>query len=119
MQGVKAGIIDATRTWKASDAPDAQYAVVHGGSRTSGQMLFLTSRQQREILVGEPADSRWTELTLPSHNTEVTSIVPDPFLRDRYFVGTLGEGVFVYEGKTRRYVAKGAETRAQLVPGSK
>lgn len=119
MQGVKAGFIDMHRAWQPVEAPDAQYAAVHGGSRTSGQMLFLTSRQQREILVGEPADSRWSELTLPSHNTEVSSVVPDPFIRERYYVGTLGEGVFVYEGKTRRYVAKGAESRAQLVPGSK
>ena len=56
-QGVKAGVINAERTWEPADAPDAQFATVHGGSRASGQMLFLTSRQQREILVGEPIDA--------------------------------------------------------------
>jgi photosystem II stability/assembly factor-like uncharacterized protein len=115
-QGVKAGIIDGMRRWKAVEAPDAQYAVVHGGSRAGGQMLFLTSRQQREILIGDPADTEWNELTLPTRNTEVTSVVPDPFARDRYYVGTLGEGVFVFEGKTRRLIARPGESRAQLAP---
>ena len=34
-QGIKAGFIDALRTWKPVEAPDAQYGVVHGGSRYS------------------------------------------------------------------------------------
>jgi photosystem II stability/assembly factor-like uncharacterized protein len=117
-QGVKAGIITPDRAWQPVDAPDAQFATVHGGSRTSGQMLFLTSRQQREILVGEPLDAQWSELTLPSSNTEVASVVPDPFTRDRYYVGTLGDGVFVYEGKMRRYVARQGESAAQLSGGA-
>jgi photosystem II stability/assembly factor-like uncharacterized protein len=119
MQGVKAGTISAAREWEPSDAPDAQFAAVHGGSRTSGQMLFLTSREQREILVGEPADAQWMELTLPTRNTEVTSVAPDPFTRDRFYVATLGEGIYIYEGKTNRYVAREKEIRAQVTPGSK
>jgi photosystem II stability/assembly factor-like uncharacterized protein len=102
--GVKAGRIDADRRWQSVDAPDAQYASVFGSARGAGQMLFLASRQQREILVGEPSESEWLELTLPSRNTEVTAVTPDPFTRERYYVGTLGEGVFVYEGRMRKYV---------------
>jgi photosystem II stability/assembly factor-like uncharacterized protein len=116
-QGVNAGIVDgSTYAWTRSDAPNAQYAAVFGGSRTSGQMLFLTSRQQREILIGEPFDRQWTQLTLPVRNAEVTSVVADPFAMERYYVGTLGDGVFIYEGKTRRYVA--AETGASTAPVS-
>ncbi|HEV8661355.1 MAG TPA: hypothetical protein VGS96_22355 [Thermoanaerobaculia bacterium] len=99
-QGVKAGrITDEGSDWIASDAPDAQYAAVYGSSRR----LFLTSRQQREILVGSPDDSDWLQIVLPSQNTEVTTIVPDPFT-DRFYVGTVGEGVFVFDGKMQRYV---------------
>ena len=101
-QGVKAGRVDAFARWIPSDAPDAQYASVYGATRRSDQVLFLTSRQQREILVGTPEDEDWRELVLPNHGTEVTTVAPDPF-RDRYYVGTVGEGVFIYDGKTRRY----------------
>lgn len=117
--GVHAGVIGAERAWESTDAPQAQFASVHGGTRSSGQMLFLTSRAQREILVGEPADGTWMELMLPTRNAEVTSVVPDPFTRERYYVGTLGEGVYVYEGKMNRYVAREKEVRAQATTGSK
>ncbi|HEX8252259.1 MAG TPA: YCF48-related protein [Thermoanaerobaculia bacterium] len=119
MQGVKAGTVNAANEWQEVEAPDAQYASVHGGTRASGQMLFLTSRAQSEILVGEPADGQWMELILPTRNTEVTSVVPDPFMRERYYVGTLGEGVYIYEGKTNRYIAREKEVRAAATPGSK
>jgi len=99
--GVKAGRIDWDGSWMESEAPDAQYASVYGTPRS----LFLTSRQQREILVGTSPGSDWLELVLPTQNTEVTTIAADPH-GDRFYVGTVGEGVFVYEGKTRKYVRK-------------
>lgn len=118
-QGVKAGIVGKDARWTPIAAPDALYAVVHGGTRSSGQMLFLTSRAQREILVGEAGESQWSELILPVANTEVTAVVPDPFTRDRYYVGTLGDGVFVYQGKMRRHVLRAAQRSGAVAPGAK
>lgn len=116
--GVKAGSI-VKGSWEPIAAPDAQYAVVHGGSRSTGQMLFLSSRAQREILVGEANDAYWSELTMPVQNAEVTAVVPDPFIPERYFVGTLGDGVFVYEGKMRRHVVREASKGAQAATGAR
>ncbi|HKO56733.1 MAG TPA: hypothetical protein VJ276_12735, partial [Thermoanaerobaculia bacterium] len=112
--GVKAGRVDIDRIWHAADAPDAQYASVFGSSN----QLFLTSRQQREVLVGDPQQADWLSLSLPSRNTEVTAIARDPNVADRFYVGTLGEGVYVYEGKAQKYVAKAAEETAATL-GSK
>jgi photosystem II stability/assembly factor-like uncharacterized protein len=103
-QGVKAGRIDLDRHWIAADAPDAQYASVF----ESSSRLFLASRQQREVLVGEPKQSEWKSLPLPSRNAEVTAIAPDPFREKRYYMGTQGEGVWIYDGGTEKYVAKKA-----------
>jgi photosystem II stability/assembly factor-like uncharacterized protein len=117
--GVKAGRVDVDRVWHESEAPDAQYAAVFGGSRSNEQMLFLTSRQQREILVGEPKQSEWMSLSLPSRTAEVTAISADPFAADRFYVGTLGEGVYVYEGKTQKYVGKKNDADVTLAAGSR
>jgi hypothetical protein len=118
--GVKAGRVDVDRIWHEADAPDAQYAAVYGGSRSNDQLLFLTSRQQQEILVGEPRESEWMSLSLPSRTAEVTAITPDPFETNRFYVGTLGEGVYVYEGKTQKYVGKPkAEAEATIAAGSR
>jgi photosystem II stability/assembly factor-like uncharacterized protein len=106
VQGVKAGkIVDGT--WQGVIAPDAQYASVIGTNRSADSMLFLTSRSQREILAGVPGQSDWLELVLPVRDAEVASISPDPFA-DRFYVGTVGGGVFVYEGKMARAIDRKA-----------
>jgi photosystem II stability/assembly factor-like uncharacterized protein len=95
-QGVKAGRIAADRRWQESDAPDAQFAAVYG----SDQAVFLTSRGQNEVLVSdESAENDWRSVPLPSRTAEVTSLAADPFDGERLYIGTLGEGVFIFEGR--------------------
>lgn len=108
VDGVKAGRVDSFGRWQQVDAPNAKYASVIAAMRNNNDLLFLTSRQQREVLVGAPEESDWLELTLPMLGTEVTSIAPDPFAK-RYYVGTTGGGVFIYEGAMHRYVRRDAE----------
>ena len=112
--GVKAGRVSVDAQWLSSEAPDAQYAAVYGATRGPDGVLFLTSRQQREILVGASHEPDWLELTLPTQHTDITSVMPDPF-RDRYYVGTVGEGVFVFEGKTHKYVRKTAPAEGRTI----
>ena len=108
VEGVKAGRVDSFGRWQRADAPNAKYASVIAATRNNSDLLFLTSRQQREVLVGAPEETDWMELTLPMQGTEVTSIAPDPFA-NRYYVGTTGGGVFIYEGAMHRYVQRDVE----------
>jgi len=105
MAGVKAGTVDPERKWHDAAAPDSQYATVLSGNRSANDFVFLTSRQQHQVLVSEPRQSEWRAFPLPSRTAEVTSIALDPFEADRLYVGTLGEGVFIYEGKSSKYEA--------------
>ncbi|MGZ7077978.1 MAG: WD40/YVTN/BNR-like repeat-containing protein [Thermoanaerobaculia bacterium] len=116
-QGVHAGRVDVDRVWYPAEAPDAQYASVFGAMRSSEQMLFLTSRSQRDILMADASGPDWKTIVLPSRNAEVTTVAPDPFQRTRFYIGTQGDGVWVYEGPPQKYVAKTTETAA--VGGSK
>jgi photosystem II stability/assembly factor-like uncharacterized protein len=116
--GVKSGRIGIDRIWHDAEAPDAQHASVFGGTGLSEQTLFLTSRSQREILIGQPAEPEWLSLSLPSRTAEVSSIAPDPFDPRRFYVGTLGEGVYIYEGETQKYVRAKHEVEAAAL-GSK
>jgi len=111
-QGVKAGRVDMDRIWHQAEAPDAQYASVFGASRSTDAMLFLTSRRQSEILVADGSGADWQSISLPSRNAEVTAVAPDPFSTSRFYVGTQGEGVFIYNGPTQKYVARAAADAA-------
>jgi photosystem II stability/assembly factor-like uncharacterized protein len=117
-QGVKAGRISADAKWTEVEAPDAQFAAVFGGSRSSDNFVFLTSRQQHEVLVAEPRESDWRSFPLPSRTAEVTSVALDPFNPERLYVGTLGEGIFIYEGKSEKYEAKKKVTKTVAVTGT-
>jgi len=120
MAGVKGGSVDAERKWHDAEAPDAQYAAVFSGSRSANDVVFLTSRQQREVLVTDPLDDAWRAFPLPSRTAEIASIALDPFDPDRIYVGTLGEGLFIFEGKSAKYDAtpKKAEAAAAVGGGS-
>ncbi len=100
-QGVKAGQLDDEKRWHDVQAPDAQYASVFAGN----DLLFLASRQQRELLVGDPHQSDWLSVEMPSRSAEVTAVALDAFNHDRLYVGTLGEGIYVHEGKPQKWTA--------------
>lgn len=117
-QGVKAGRVGAGRKWLEVQAPDAQFSAVYGGTRSTDNFVFITSRQQHEMLVAEPKSQDWRSFPLPSRTAEVTSIALDPFDSERLYVGTLGEGIFIYEGKSAKYEAKKKPAEAATALGT-
>ena len=50
----------------------------------------------------------WRSFPLPSRTAEVTTIAVDPFDARRLYCGTLGEGIFIFEGTPQRYEMKTA-----------
>jgi photosystem II stability/assembly factor-like uncharacterized protein len=109
MQGVHAGRVDVDRKWHEAEAPDAQGASVFGATRSDNELVFLTSRQQRDVLVSGGREAEWSTFPLPSRTAEVSSVAIDPFDPNRVYFGTLREGLFVFEGTTQKYESKSAE----------
>ncbi|HLJ74756.1 MAG TPA: hypothetical protein VKU62_09235 [Thermoanaerobaculia bacterium] len=103
-QGVHSGRVGTDRKWHEADAPDAQFASVFNAA----DALFLTARDQRDVLVSSGAD--WNAFPLPSRTAEVSSVAVDPFDANRIYLGTLREGLFVFEGAPQKYETKPAET---------
>jgi hypothetical protein len=70
------------------------------------------------MLVAEPKAQDWRSFPLPSRTAEVTSVALDPFDSERLYVGTLGEGIFIYEGKSANYEAKKKPAEAAVTLGT-
>src|SRR6266550_786895 len=51
MQGVRAGRVDIDRKWHEAEVPAAQHASVFNATRSNDDVVFLTARQQRDVLV--------------------------------------------------------------------
>jgi len=105
MQGVRAGRVDIDRKWHEAEVPDAQGAAVFNAT----DLVFLTSRKQRDVLVSGDHESQWNTFPLPTRTAEVSSVAVDPFNSKRLYLGTLREGLFVFEGEPQRYESKSAE----------
>ena len=104
-QGVKAGRIGLDRRWYDTEAPDAQHAAVFSGPDS----VFLFARRQQAVLVSGANETDWSSYPLPTLTTELSSIAVDPFDPNRLYAGTLGEGIFIYEGPaTKTVVAAGS-----------
>jgi photosystem II stability/assembly factor-like uncharacterized protein len=107
--GVRAGKIAPDRRWIEAPAPESGYAAVFGVDGKRDQMLVLTSRRQREILLGSSVPSSdWQAFVLPTENTEIATVSADPFDEDRYYLGTVGEGILVFHGKPQKFAVSGA-----------
>ena len=102
--GVKAGKVAADRRWYPVEAPDSHYASVIGVYRDQAPLLFLTSRQQHDVLMSDATANEWLAFSLPSRTAEVTTVMPDPFDPHHVYVGTMGEGVYVYDGPIHKFV---------------
>ncbi len=106
IQGVKAGRVDFDRRWHETETPDAQFAAVFSAARNHQDVIFLTSRQQRDVLVSADQESEWNAVPLPTRTAEITSVAVDPFDPNRLYFGTSREGLFVFEGNAQKYEAK-------------
>ncbi len=97
LQGMKAGHVDRDRKWHEAKAPAGSFASVFQAARSSSDSLFLTSRDDRQLLVSDATQQgSWRSVTLPIDPKTIVSISADPFDEKRYFIGTLGHGIFTY-----------------------
>jgi len=118
IHGVHAGRVDIDRKWHEAEVPDAQYAAVFAATRSNDDVVFLTSRQQRDVLISGGRESDWSAFPLPSRTAEVTSVAVDPIDANRTYFGTLREGLFVYEGAAQKFEAKKAAETAAAAGGT-
>ncbi|HVT03841.1 MAG TPA: YCF48-related protein [Thermoanaerobaculia bacterium] len=115
INGAKAGHIDFNRQWHSVDTPARGETAVFPMD-DSRSRLFLASDGGHNAFVSD-GDNRWTELSLPFESRQVMAIAADPFEPQRFFVGTVGEGIFVYQSTGLKEHAKKAkdESAAQLL----
>lgn len=98
IHGAQAGHVDFGKQWHAVETPASGKTAVFpmDGSRSR---LFFATDGGRSAYVSD-GDNRWSELALPFESRQVMAIAADPFEPQRFFVGTVGEGIFVYQATT-------------------
>ena len=65
---------------------------------TLGRGVYLTSRETTDLF--KASGDTWTSVPLPGLSLDIASIVEDPFHPGRFYLGTGGQGVFIYGGSS-------------------
>jgi photosystem II stability/assembly factor-like uncharacterized protein len=118
LQGVKSGHIDFDRQWHDATSPDLGFAAVYQTRRGDDGAVVLTSRDRPEMFLSGDEDS-WRLLALPVRSTEIVSVAADPFSRGLLFVGTGGQGIFIYHGNLEKEAPADAAAADHFAGGTK
>ena len=98
LQGVKSGHVDEEHRWHDTEMPALGFAAVYQTDQGAGRTVVLASRQRSEMFMSGLRGEAWRSLSLPVRSTDVISVTADPFSSRRLFVGTGGQGIFIYQG---------------------
>ena len=105
--GITAGHIDFEGVWHASEAPKGAVASVYQSS-SFGRHVFVNLRDQSELLIGSVDRKGWRTLPLPMLSNQIATVAADPFRSQRVYLGTIGQGVFIWDESEPPAVTHGA-----------
>lgn len=93
--GVFAGKVDEKVSWVNAAAPDGTLASVHESTGATAR-VFVNLREQSQLLMSSPEAGTWRRLPTPV-SKQIGAIAADPFRSKRFYVGTIGQGVFIWD----------------------
>lgn len=94
--GIFAGRVDGEPRWKPTEAPAGTLASVYQ-SNEPGSDVIVNLRDQNQLLISSVTEPKWRSVTLPLQSKQLASVVADPFRPKRLYLGTVGQGLFVWD----------------------
>ncbi len=94
-RGVEAGFIDDLRRWTPAAAPKGEYGAVYAADPSG--VLFVSFNDRHEIHLYEGRTPRWKTVGIPTTLRDVAGVAADPFRAGRYYLGTHGQGILIWD----------------------
>ncbi|HUP66022.1 MAG TPA: hypothetical protein VM557_12170 [Thermoanaerobaculia bacterium] len=109
--GVVAGIVDATKKWKATKAPTGDAGSVFKANAAGTLVVSFNNRHEIHFS-SEPG--AWEKVAMPTTLHDLAGIAVDPFRSKRFYFGTHGQGILIWDESP---VDKPAGSGSQIVAG--
>jgi photosystem II stability/assembly factor-like uncharacterized protein len=93
--GVFAGRINDQGVWIKADGPEGSLASVHQSAGPPPH-VFVNLRDPIQLLVWSDEGRSWRRLPMPMAK-QIATVATDPFRAKRYYLGTIGQGVFIWD----------------------
>ncbi|HVR43799.1 MAG TPA: hypothetical protein VMS56_10190 [Thermoanaerobaculia bacterium] len=117
-RGVEAGMVDAVKRWIPSKAPRGEHGSVHAAPH-SGGTLFVTFNGRHEIHLLDGKASAWKTVGVPTTLRDVAGVAADPFESRRFFLGTHGQGILIWDESESRAAVEPALPQLAGAGGAK
>jgi photosystem II stability/assembly factor-like uncharacterized protein len=106
-RGVEAGLVDDLGRWVVASAPKGEYGSVYAANASG--LLFVTFNDRHEIhLYDGGRAARWKTIGIPTTLRDVAGVAADPFRDKRFYVGTHGQGILIWDESAPRTAAADA-----------
>ena len=106
-RGVDAGTVDHNLTWESVPAPKGEYGTVYAANAAGP--LFLAFNERHEIHLYDGAQSgRWRTIGVPTTLRDVAGVAADPFRAKRFYLGTHGQGILIWDESAPQTAAAAA-----------
>jgi hypothetical protein len=113
--GVKAGTVDTSLVWNAVQAPRGEYGAAFAATHGTGT-IFVSFNDRHEIHVYEQKAGRWKTVGIPTTLRDFAGVAADPFHEDRFYLGTHGQGILIWD-ESRTRTVDAAPVPAHLAGG--
>jgi photosystem II stability/assembly factor-like uncharacterized protein len=105
--GVRAGYVTDAKEWREVEVPKVEHATALTGERATGSTAYLAARDSGRIFISDNA-ADWRSIDTPLRLTDVAAIASDPFDPRRIYLGTAGQGLFIYDPVPSRLRGNGS-----------
>lgn len=116
--GVRAGTVDTSLVWNPVEAPRGEYGTAYAPTPGEGT-IFVSFNDRHEIHVYDGKAGRWKTVGIPTRLRDVAGIAADPFHENRFYLGTHGQGILIWDESARRTVEATPAPSAHLGGGSR
>jgi photosystem II stability/assembly factor-like uncharacterized protein len=97
-KGIRSGWVDEQRVWNASPAPTGGASATAFTPLHSTGPIVVSFNDQHEIHLRDEKSASWKRVGIPTTLRDVSGMAEDPFRKGRFYLGTHGQGVLIWDG---------------------
>lgn len=104
-RGIEAGLVDKGRTWNTTQVPARGNSAVAFAPVHSKGSIIVSFNDRHEIHLRSDGSAAWKRVAIPTTLRDVSGIAEDPFRKGRFYLGTHGQGVLIWDSSEQRPAA--------------
>ncbi|MFN2442657.1 MAG: YCF48-related protein [Thermoanaerobaculia bacterium] len=104
-KGIHAGWVDEARIWNPSPSPVGGEGATAFTPLHSRGSIIVSFNDRHEIHLRNGDSTSWERVGIPTTLRDLSGVAEDPFRKGRFYLGTHGQGVLIWDASEPRAAA--------------